>query len=83
LFARARRQEWWRPYNRLRKRLKEAAIVTKKVYVTKAQKTAARMIVERSKASGKPVRSSISKIANASDSRSTQGSSLPQSSTKD
>lgn len=57
--------------------------MTKKVYVTKAQKTAARMIVERSKASGKPVRSSISKIANASDSRSTQGSSLPQSSTKD
>ncbi len=40
--------------------------MSRKIYVTKAQQTAARMIVDRSARSGKAVRSSISKIADAS-----------------
>ncbi len=40
--------------------------MTKKIYVTKAQQTAARMIVDRSAKSGKTVRSSVSRIADAS-----------------
>jgi hypothetical protein len=38
----------------------------KRVYVTKAQQAAAKMIVERNTANGKTVRASVSKIANAS-----------------
>jgi hypothetical protein len=40
--------------------------VSKKIYVTKAQEIAARMLVARSAKSGKPVRSSVTKIASAS-----------------
>lgn len=40
--------------------------MAKVVYVTKAQQTAAQMIVERNTASGKPVPPAISMIANAS-----------------
>ncbi|MEV4343128.1 hypothetical protein AB0J83_01415 [Actinoplanes sp. NPDC049596] len=40
--------------------------VTKKIYVTKTQVKAAQLLVERSKATGKTVRSSIAKIAGAS-----------------
>jgi hypothetical protein len=40
--------------------------MSRKIYVTKAQQTAARMIVDRSAKSGKAVRSSISRIADAS-----------------
>jgi predicted DNA-binding protein (UPF0251 family) len=40
--------------------------MAKQVYVTKTQQAAAKMIVERTTANGKTVRSSISKIANAS-----------------
>ena len=40
--------------------------MSKKIYVTKAQEIAARMLVARSARSGKPVRSSVTKIASAS-----------------
>jgi len=40
--------------------------MAKRVYVTTTQQVAAKMIIERNAASGIPVRSSISKIANAS-----------------
>lgn len=40
--------------------------MSRRVHVTKAQQAAAKMIVERSTATGKTVRSSISRIANAS-----------------
>ncbi len=40
--------------------------MAKDVYVTGAQKSAARMIVERSSAQGKTVSKSVGKIANAS-----------------
>ncbi|HEY0167777.1 MAG TPA: hypothetical protein VGB75_12125 [Jatrophihabitans sp.] len=39
--------------------------MAKRVYVTKAQQAAAKMIVERNTANGKPVPPAISKIANA------------------
>jgi len=45
--------------------------VTRKIYVTKAQAAAARMLVERSAKTGKAVRSSIVKIAKATAARST------------
>ncbi|XVU27596.1 hypothetical protein ACQPZJ_11350 [Actinoplanes sp. CA-054009] len=41
-------------------------VVTRKIYVTKTQAKAARLLVERSVKSGKTVRSSIAKIAGAS-----------------
>ena len=40
--------------------------MSKKIYVTKAQEIAARMLVARSATSGKPVRWSVTKIASAS-----------------
>ena len=39
--------------------------MTRKIYVTKAQAAAARMLVERSARTGKAVRASIIKIAKA------------------
>jgi hypothetical protein len=40
--------------------------MTKQVFVTSAQKMAAQAVVRRSAARGKPVSSSVTKIANAS-----------------
>lgn len=45
--------------------------MTRKIYVTKAQAAAARMLVERSAKTGKAVRSSIVKIAKATAKRPT------------
>jgi predicted DNA-binding protein (UPF0251 family) len=52
--------------------------MTKQVYVTKTQQAAAKMIVERNTANGKAVRSSVSKIANASSGSNGRSAVLPR-----